>query len=1161
MSARSHRSSSSGRATWRAELGSLMLFFVLLLCSTSAGATSSTFSGLARVPSLGSVSLLAPKACAVGPDGTVYLADTSHARIVTLTPQGVAAPLTVSGVTLAGPRGLALDGAGNLYVADSAQVVRISASGVGSVISTAQSAAPQGIAVDPSGNLFVSFQNNALVEIPNGGSAAALSLSGVTSLGSPMGLAVDPAGNLYIADTGHARIVKVAAGGTAATVVSLSGSVTSLVTPQGVAVDRIGNLYIADGGLLRDGIVEVDASGDARMLPLVTGSGALAPALGTEGSGVLGVALDVLGNVWIADANNQRLLAVAPPIDPSVTPGSYYTLNKAVVNFGHVQMGAAAGTTLTLPITVGTTPVASCKVLNGGAAALDFTVLPAGTTLTNGDAGISRNIEVQFLPSTVPGLRSAAVVLLDGSANALLTIPLTGFADAPWAVLAPNTASVIDLGGLIADNPFQICMDGAGNLYVGNHVASQSNPKVIRIPAGGGSASGLSLNLGSFSPDSLGNWVTGVAVDAAGNLFIDDYSNGRIVVVTPAGATSILAVHGVALSEPSQLVFDAAGNLYIADNGLEKVVVVSGLVVAGNASSGQGTLLKTGTFTLGYNSAYGVAVDPSGTVYIADNYNNNSQIVKVTAAGAASLLAPPVGFTFIDPQGVYCDSFGTLYVSDHGNDRIVRMTSAGVYSAITGLGLSPLSPGTGIVTDPAGNLYIPDTGNNRLVFVGASAATLAFPSTFVGAASAAQTASVTNLGNQPLAFSTNPTYTANFSNAATDDNPVSSSTSLAPGSSADVSVQFTPQSAGSLSAGILLTNNTLNAAGSTQQVLVSGSASYSSSSYSVTFATDGSTGAALSGSISQTVSAGASTTAVTAVAPSGYGFVAWTGTGGLATSTSNPLTVTNVSADHAITAHFSAVPAYAVTFQTDGSTGATLTGTTTQNILSGHDAAAVTAVAPAGHVFVDWTGTGGFATTTSNPLTIQDVTAAQVITAHFAANAIVVTSPPDPVVTLPVAGGSATTSITLGAIGTVPNPVTLSASGLPAGAICTFSSNTIDLSAGPATIGVTITTAPSLRIIGQNPNHGHNPLGFGTGAFLACGVLASGRRRKRFGIFLSALLLVLVGGMTACSSRNGGSGATTTSATQPAAGTYVVVITASSKGVAEATTSFNLTLH
>jgi hypothetical protein len=108
------------------------------------------------------------------------------------------------------------------------------------------------------------------------------------------------------------------------------------------------------------------------------------------------------------------------------------------------------------------------------------------------------------------------------------------------------------------------------------------------------------------------------------------------------------------------------------------------------------------------------------------------------------------------------------------------------------------------------------------VFVNVSATSLAFPSTDVGSTSSPKTATVANLGDLPLVFATNPTYTVNFSENTGDENLCALSTSLAAGTLCDVSVEFTPQSAGSLSASIVVTNNSLNLTATTQSVAVSG---------------------------------------------------------------------------------------------------------------------------------------------------------------------------------------------------------------------------------------------------------------------------------------------------------------------------------------------------
>jgi uncharacterized repeat protein (TIGR02543 family) len=126
---------------------------------------------------------------------------------------------------------------------------------------------------------------------------------------------------------------------------------------------------------------------------------------------------------------------------------------------------------------------------------------------------------------------------------------------------------------------------------------------------------------------------------------------------------------------------------------------------------------------------------------------------------------------------------------------------------------------------------------------------------------------------------------------------------------------------------------------------------------------------------------------VTANAPTGRHFVNWTGTGGFS-STSNPVTVPNVTQAMTITAHFAANQ-YAVTFVTDGTTGASLSGTTSQTVNHGASCSAVTANAPTGWHFVNWTGTGGFVTTTANPLAVTNVTSTMSITAHFGVTTLV----------------------------------------------------------------------------------------------------------------------------------------------------------------------------
>jgi DNA-binding beta-propeller fold protein YncE len=818
---------STGRSR---RLKAVLVLSLLLSIMRQAHATSWQFGGLVQTLNTGgSITFNSPSAMVVDPAGDVFVADTGNHQIVEVNAYGAASVLTISGLSpaLVSPTGIAIDGSGNLYITDAdpsnSRVVKVTSSAAGSVISTGAVilSSPKGVALDQSGDIFIADTgNNRIVEVTSVGSAAALTISGLTSpatLNTPMGLAVDTAGNLYITDSVNNRVVKVAAGATTGTLVSTGELDPALNAPSSVAVDGVGNIYIASTG--SNNIAEIDTSGSGTWL---FNSSVYMETASFQPSGPLGVALDVFGTVYVVDsgagAGHDRVLIVDRATN---WPSGTSSLNGSAVGFGHVPLGVSTAVTLTLPFVplVNFSTATPFHVFTSGAQNQDFTVVTGSNTNCSSTSDyLGCTIQVQFLP-TAPGLRHGAVVLYDENNSPIITVPLYGFADAPVAALAPNTGTVVSTGGVPLSFPFQIALDGAGNIYDAN-----DGGNLVKIPAGGGTASVVSPSGYTFSSE-----VTGVAVDGAGNLFISDHNNNRIIVITPGSVASILSISGLAtgLALPTGLAFDAAGNLYISDYGNGRVVEVSCLLVAGSTSSGVGTVIATKGYTTSAEGITGVAVDSMGNIYIPDGYAGSadpSRVIKVTAAGAASLLTP-TGITFSRPEGVTADGMGNLYVADGGNNRIVEITTAGVASVLAINSLpSPTTLGSpfGITVDPFGNLYIPDSGNNRVLFSNVSGSVLTFPSTATGATSAAKTATVTNLGDQPLVFATNPTYTANFSNYSSDTNPCTASLSLAAGTHCDVAVNFTPQSAGNLSAGITVTNNTLNVPSSTQQVSVSG---------------------------------------------------------------------------------------------------------------------------------------------------------------------------------------------------------------------------------------------------------------------------------------------------------------------------------------------------
>jgi len=1179
---------------------------VPLGCGVSWASFSLTFQGLVQALTTAGITLSGPAGIVVDTAGDVYIADTGNNRIVEVNALGVASVVAITGLSpaLSAPVGIAIDGSGNLYVTDvgNDRVVEITPAGAGSVIGTGSVtlSGPRGVALDQSGDIFIAdTNNNRIVEVTSGGAAAVLSItvsSGSAALNSPNGLAVDATGKLYIADSSNNRIVTVAQGATTGVVASILGGV-NLSHPAAVTVDRMGNVVIADNGNSR--IAEIDTSSNGTVL--YTGSSTL--------DGPLGVALDVFGTVYIADTSHNRALVVDPPVNADLTSGDVtYSLNKTAVGFGHVRLGSSTAVTLTLVFTTsGSGGLGGVKVFTSGIQNLDFTSGTDTTCTSSTGPSTECTVEVSFLP-TAPGLRNGSVVLYDTGINPILTVPLYAWADSPVAALAPNTGTVVSTGGRTLSDPFQVALDGAGNIYVGDY----SNSNVIKIPAGGGAGTVVPLGTpGGTAPQS----ITGVAVDGAGNLFIGDHINSRILVVTPGGVVSVLTINGLspAIELPTALAFDAAGNLYIADYGGGRVVRVSTLVVAGSTSSGLGVGLGTGAFAFGISTLSGVTVDARGNIYIAARTENNSSIIEVTTAGVASELSfPGITPAISGPQGVAVDAMGNVYVVDSGNNRIVRLTTAGVASALGFSGLpAPSSLGNslfGVTLDPRGNLYIPDWTNDRIVFVNVSSAVLALPNTDVGSTSIPQTATVANLGDLPLAFTANPTYTANFSKDTGDTNLCAIGTSLSAGTACDVAVEFTPQSAGSLSASIAVTNNSLNIPGSAETVAVSGTGisagdstqtAVSTNPTSVTVGqtltvtaivtdtatghtatiptggvtftdTVGSTAISLNGGIPVTLN-GSGRAILSGVTLSGAGLhtivAVYPGVSG-AFLPSAAETTALVSA--AITPTISWTPASgAITYgttlgtilnatATNGNTAVAGTFTYTATLAGGR------AIAVSGATLL---GAGSYTlTATFTPTNTTTYASTSASVSLMVMTAFTVTAPTTPVTVAP--GGAVTVKITVPPLGGAFNSVvTLSASGLPPGATATFNPPKVTPGSAGAPTVMTIRLAPTTASLpaGEAPanhapaggvpaNHGGFPVAPLSLGFVAFGAVL-GRKRIPRGL---VLVLALAGAGIATSLLTGCGGGFANSQTR--AGNYTVTVTGTS-GAFHASTTITLAVE
>lgn len=243
------------------------------------------------------------------------------------------------------------------------------------------------------------------------------------------------------------------------------------------------------------------------------------------------------------------------------------------------------------------------------------------------------------------------------------------------------------------------------------------------------------------------NHPCGIAVDAGGNLYVADHSNHSIRMVTPEGVVSTFAGTGqpgdsdghrleASFNLPYGLALDAAGNLYVGDVGNHRIRKIStDGSVSTLAGSRKGFSDRPGELAM-FNHPHGVAVDRHGNVYVADSQNN--RIRKITPDGTTSTVAGNGNDGFVDgagdgaefyvPIGIVIDSEGNLYVGDEGNSsvrkisrdgRVATLAGNGKFSFADGVGRDAIfnAPG-GIAIDAHGNLYVADYMNNCIRKIG-----------------------------------------------------------------------------------------------------------------------------------------------------------------------------------------------------------------------------------------------------------------------------------------------------------------------------------------------------------------------------------------------------------------------------------------------------------
>lgn len=631
------------------------------------------------------------------------------------------------------PAGITSDSAGNIYTVDSAfnRVYKVTAAGLITVVA---GSGEQGFSGD-------------------GGPARNAALS------NPLGVAVDTAGNVFVADTGNRAIRRIdAKTGTISSVVSADNN-------QSVFADGNGNVFFSEQ--YSCGISEwLAASGqtiEVAGLHYSRGcgySGDGGPATSAEISNPNGLFVDSAGNLFIADTGNN----VIREVDGKTKNISTVAGNGQAGYSG--DTGLATKAMLNQPMGVWLDAAGSLFIADTGnnvirkvTAGKIVTVAGAGKAGASGDGGLAVNARLSAPPGVT--VDSHGDLFIADAGNSLIREVA-----AATKVIQPcggnGFLSYSGDGGPAANAQFNgpagVFIDSSGNVFI----ADEFNHAVREVSAATGKTTTVAGNgrqgyAGDGGAATLAQMArpNAVFVDATGNIFIADSGNHAVREVQAATGT-IATVAGVGswgysgdggpaasaqLNTPSGLFVDRSGNLYIADtnnNAIRVVAAAGGQIktVAGNGQWGYsgdngpaaGARLK---------SPYGIYLDGSGNLFIADTGNNairkvdgkTGKISTVAGTGAPGYKGdngPAAGALLNAPRGIYVDGGGNLFIDDSSNHVLREVAAAtGTITTVAGTGkpgyLDSATPAAaqfdtpmGLAGNRAGDLLLADSANHRI---------------------------------------------------------------------------------------------------------------------------------------------------------------------------------------------------------------------------------------------------------------------------------------------------------------------------------------------------------------------------------------------------------------------------------------------------------------
>ena len=316
------------------------------------------------------------------------------------------------------------------------------------------------------------------------------------------------------------------------------------------------------------------------------------------------------------------------------------------VSFGAQAAGSSSATQLLAFAITADTTVGSINIVTQGATGLDFRDGGSSTcAATTYSSATNCVVSVTFTPKYA-GLRQGAAVIRDGSGNVLASVPIYGIGTGPQAWFLPGTKSAVST---TVSQPGGVAVDAAGNVYITEYL----NGVVLKETYSGGTYTATTI---ASSTDGLAN-PSGIAVDGAGNLFFADNTNNNVYEASPSGGSYTVSTVVTGLDGPSGVAVDATGNLYVASS-------QSGQVFKETPSAGAYSQSVVADTSKGLEDPAGVAVDGSGNVFITDGGTN--RVYKETLSSSGYTQSVVVS-GLSEPGGIAVSGTGRLFISDTGH--------------------------------------------------------------------------------------------------------------------------------------------------------------------------------------------------------------------------------------------------------------------------------------------------------------------------------------------------------------------------------------------------------------------------------------------------------------------------------------------------------------